>query len=134
MSKEILEMAKDLGVKIQDSQEFLRFKSCKEKMDSDESLVNLRKEFDKIKEDLNEEISKEDSDKEKIKELSDSLRNMYEKINNNKSVSDYDIAKKELDNLVNKVNLIINESAHGKFDQSLFDSCSGSCSTCGGCF
>ncbi len=133
MGNEIIEMAKELGAKIQKSKEFLDFKSFKEKMDSDENLSNMRKEFNNIKENLNKEISQENSDKDKIKDLSNKLRDMYEKINDTKIVCDYEKAKKSLDLLVSNVNNIINESAHGTFNESLLSSCSGSCSTCDGC-
>ncbi len=133
MGNEIIEMAKELGAKIQKSKEFLDFKSFKEKMDSDENLSNMRKEFNNIKENLNKEISQENSDKDKIKDLSNKLRDMYEKINDTKIVCDYEQAKKNLDLLVNNINNIINESAHGTFSESLLSSCNGSCSTCDGC-
>lgn len=133
MENEIIELAKELGAKIQKSKEFLDFKSFKEKMDSDEHLSDMRKEFNSIKESLNKEISKENADQDKIKQLSGNLRNMYEKINDTKIVCEYESAKKNLDLLVSNVNNIINESAHGTFSESFFPSCSGSCSTCDGC-
>lgn len=133
MENEIIELAKELGAKIQKSKEFLDFKSFKEKMDSDEHLSDMRKEFNNIKELLNKEISKENADQDKIKQLSGNLRNMYEKINDTKIVCEYEFAKKNLDLLVSNVNNIINESAHGTFSESFLPSCSGSCSTCDGC-
>ena len=133
MGNEIIEMAKELGVKIQKSKEFLDFKFFKEKMDSDEELSSMRKDFNNIKEDLNKEISKENSDKEKIKDLSNKLRDMYDKINETKIVCEYELAKKNLDLLVANINNIISESAHGSFSESLLNSCNGSCSTCDGC-
>lgn len=133
MKNEIIEMAKELGAKIQKSKEFLDFKFFKEKMDSNEELSSMRKDFNNIKEDLNKEISKENSDKNKIKDLSNKLRDMYEKINETKVVCEYELAKKNLDLLVLNINNIINESAHGSFSESLLNSCNGSCSTCDGC-
>ena len=133
MNKEIMEMAKDLGIKIQKSKEFLDFKLLKEGMDSDEELASIRKEFDSIKNSLNEEISKEDSDRDTIKKLSDELRDAYDKMNSFESVCKYENAKKNLNELVNEVNTVINESAYGKFYQSSFASCNGSCESCEGC-
>ena len=124
MKNEIIEMAKELGAKIQKSKEFLDFKFFKEKMDSNEELSSMRKDFNNIKEDLN---------KNKIKDLSNKLRDMYEKINETKVVCEYELAKKNLDLLVLNINNIINESAHGSFSESLLNSCNGSCSTCDGC-
>lgn len=65
--------------------------------------------------------------------MSDELRDAYDKINNFESVCKYEDAKKNLNVLVNEVNTVINESAYGKFYQSSFASCSGSCESCEGC-
>ena len=133
MNNEIIEQAKSLGVIIQKSKEFNEFKLCKEKMDSDESLNNLRKKFDSYKDELNKEISKELSDKDKIKNLSDDLRNVYEQINSTEVVCKYESSKKDLDDLVSKVNKIISESAYGRSEELSLESCTGMCSTCNGC-
>lgn len=133
MSNEIIEQAKSLGVMIQKSKEFNEFKLSKEKMDSDESLNNLRQKFDSYKDKLNKEISQESSDKEKIKSLSDDLRDIYEQINRTEVVCKYESSKKDLDNLVSKVNKIISESAYGCSEGASFESCTGICSTCSGC-
>jgi len=127
MDNEILDMARDLGLKIQRSKEFSDLKSSKENMDSDNTLQNLREEFDKIKEELNKEISNSESNKQLIKDLSDKLRNTYEQINDSQSVCKYESAKKEIDNLVNEVINVIKSHAYGKFE-----SLAGACSLCSG--
>lgn len=134
MSSEIIEQAKNLGMLIQKSKEFNDFKISKQKMDSDENLNNLRMKFDSCKEELNKEVSKESSDKDKIKKLSDDLRSMYEQINDTEVVCDYESSKKALDELISSVNSIISESAYGRSESSSLGSCTGDCNTCGGCF
>ena len=134
MSSEIIEQAKNLGILIQKSKEFNNFKISKQKMDSDENLNDLKMKFDSCKEELNKEISKESSDKDKIKKLSDDLRSMYEQINDTEVVCDYESSKKALDELISNVNSIISESAYGRSEFSSLGSCTGDCNTCGGCF
>lgn len=133
MNNEILNMARNLGLEIQKSKEFSNLKTSKEKMDSDESLVKLRQEFDSIKENLNKEISDNGSDKQTIKDLSDKLRTTYEQINDSNTVSEYESAKKEIDELVNEVINIIKSHAYGKFESLEYGSCSSCSGDCGNC-
>lgn len=133
MNNEIIEQAKSLCLLIQKSKEFNDFKTSKQKMDSDEDLNGLRMKFDSCKEELNKEISKELSDKEKVKRLSDNLRSIYEQINDTEVVCSYESSKKTLDALVSSINSIISESAYGRSDPSLLGSCTGDCNNCGGC-
>ena len=132
---ELIEIAKELGSKIQESEEFLNFKSAKEKMDSDEVLIDLKKRFDEKKEELNREMAKENSKKEIIKKLSEDLRDFYSQINDSPSMCAFESAKRALDSLVDNIVTIINSSAHGEFPTKNFlSSCSGSCDSCMGCF
>ena len=132
MNSEILEMSKKLGEKIKESDEFLEFKSAKEKMDSDKNLSSLRELFDNKKEELNNEISLEDYDKDKVKNLSDELRNLYEKINETLSVKEFESSKEKLNILIKSINELIYETAYGK-DNPFFSECTGSCDSCAGC-
>lgn len=133
MNKDIINSAKEIGMKIQNSNEFLNMKDSKEKMDSDESLNDLKQKFNSLKDEINKEMCTENSDKDKIKQMSDDLRNLYEQINDHKSVAKYELNKKCMDDLVSKVIEIINDYAYGKSSLAHF-SCLGDCSSCGGCF
>lgn len=133
MNKDIINFAKELGTKIQNSEEFLNMKNSKEKMDSDGSLNNLKQKFNLLKDEINKEMCTENSDKDKIKQMSDDLRNLYEQINDHKLVADYELSKKNMDILVSKVVEIINDYSYGKSNLSSF-SCFGDCSSCGGCY
>lgn len=133
MKKEISDMAKNLGNRIKESDEFKKFKLIKEQMDSDEDLVSLKKLFDDKKEQLNSEISKDDYDRDKVKKISDDLRSIYEKINNVSCVLEHEEAKEKLNTLINEVNSIMYETIYGS--SNIFgDKCDGSCESCTGCF
>ena len=133
MNRDIINSAKELGMQIQNSDEFLSLKNSKEKMDSDESLNNLKQKFNSLKDEINKEMCIENSDRDKIKKMSDDLRSLYEQINDHASVAEYELSKKNMDDLVNKVIEIINEYAYGKFSNSTF-SCFGDCLNCEGCY
>ena len=133
MNSEILKMSKKLGEKIKESDEFSKFKSSKEKMDNDKELLSLRESFDSKKEELNKEISADKYDKDKIKNMSDELRNIYDKINKTPSVIEFEASKEELNILIKNINEIIYESAYGK-DNPFLSSCNGSCDSCMECF
>ena len=133
MNKDIINYAKEIGMKIQNSDEFLNMKNSKEKMDSDESLNNLKQKFNSLKDEINKEMCNENSDRNKIKQMSDDLRTLYEQINDHKSVAEYELNKKIMNDLVSKVIEIINDYSYGKSNLSAY-SCFGDCESCGGCF
>ena len=81
MNKDIIKSAKKIGMQIQSSDEFVNLKNSKEKMDSSQSLMDLKQKFNSLKDEINKEMSVENSDKDKIKQMSDDLRSLYEKIN-----------------------------------------------------
>lgn len=131
MKDKILDMSKKLGNFIRNSEEFKNFKLAKNKMDSDKNLVSLKETFEGKKQELNDEISKDDYDKKKVKTLGDDLRLIYEKINNFPSVSEYESSKEKLDSLISEVNSTIYENVYGS-DYST--KCAGDCDSCSGCY
>ena len=93
MNKDIINYAKEIGMKIQNSNEFLNMKNSKEKMDSDKYLNDLKQKFSSLKDEINKEMCVENSDKDKIKQMSDDLRILYEQINDHASVAEYELNK-----------------------------------------
>ena len=76
------------------------------------------------------------TDEDKMTEYNEQLQDCYKKIMANESMIAYNEAKVALDEIVNKVNLIISmciDGADPKTVEIPDASCSGSCSTCGGC-
>lgn len=133
--EDIIKSAREIGKKIQESNEYIKFGIARQASDDDEELQNLIGEFNLKRMAISNETSKSDKNEEKLQQYNKELRECYDKIMTNEHMTAYNSAKKELDLLVARVTAIIAQSAEGD-DPETTDytpSCSGSCSTCGGC-
>ena len=69
-----------------------------------------------------------------MRTLNEELRAVYARVMANASMSAYNEAKTELDKVTNAIGAILNMAAQGlnpdDYDEH---SCSGNCSSCGGC-
>ncbi len=134
---DILTLAKELGTAIQNDDSFVNFKIREQAVQCDETLQNMIEEFNLKKVSINHEISKEETNQEKIDNLNDEISKLYSDILENENMKLYNEAKQEFENTLKKVNLIINGSAMGQdpntIDTELTNECSGSCSSCSGC-
>ena len=74
-------------------------------------------------------------DKEKIQSLNGDLNTCYETIMKNENMMKFNAAKEGIDALVNKITMIIGLAVEGEdpLTCETESSCTGSCSTCGGC-
>lgn len=128
-------MARDLGKAIQEDERYISYNILKDKADNDEVLQQLIQEFNLARVQLNTEMSKEDKDGDKLQELDQKIKDTYSKIISNENMSAYNEAQDKMNALLSAVNLIITASANGEDPEtcSAVQSCTGSCSTCGGC-
>ncbi len=135
---DIIELARELGRKIQNEDSYLKFQLAKQAADEDEELQRLIDEFNRKRVELNEETSKEESDRdaEKVRELNREFRSVYAKIMTNERMINYNDAKDGFEAITKRISAIIQQSAEGG-DPDTADyvpsSCSGSCASCGGC-
>lgn len=127
---EILELAKELGEAIKNDERCKRVQIAKALNDVDVPLQGLIGEFNLKKIAMNAEFNKQEPDKEKLKELENVMKDLYQKIMENKHMAEYNSAKKELDELISQINSIIQMSVEGEVDAG---GCSGDCSGCQGC-
>lgn len=134
---DIIEMTRQLGVAIQDSEIYKLYATCRENNDKDEELQKLIGEFNLLRMSLSNELSKEEDkkDKEKIQSLNGDLNTCYETIMKNENMMKFNAAKEGIDALVNKITMIIGLAVEGEdpLTCETESSCTGSCSTCGGC-
>ena len=77
---ELVEKARELGVAIQDTDEFTAFIVAKTAADKSEKLQDKLGQFNLKKLDLNRAIIAEEKDNEKIAELNGEVKNLYEAI------------------------------------------------------
>ena len=133
---DIIEMTRELGKAIQADDRYIAYTLAKQANDDDEQLQNLINAFNLKRMQLQMEVGKPDKDNDKIQELNDVIKSSYKTIMDNPKMKVYQAAKEGLDELLNQVNTIISMSANG-MDPDKIDleaaSCTGNCSSCGGC-
>lgn len=133
----ILELTKDLAHEIQMDERFVRMQLAQQAADADEELQKLIGDFNLKRMALATETSKDDDkkDPEKMKQLDEELRTLYAEVMSNENMKAFNAAKVGMDEMMNGVSRILTLAAQG-IDPDSADmeaSCSGNCSSCGGC-
>lgn len=133
---DIIEKARELGKLIQQEESYIALQKAQADADADMDLQNLIGDFNIKRMSINNEASKKDKDSEKLALLNSQMREDYSKIMSNKNMIAYNEAKDAFDMVANRVLAIVQQSAEGADPETAdysTSSCSGSCSTCGGC-
>ena len=133
---DIIEKARELGKLIQQEESYIALQKAQADADADMELQNLIGDFNMKRMSINNEASKKDKDSDKLALLNSQMREDYSKIMSNKNMIAYNEAKDAFDMIANRVLAIVQQSAEGADPQTAdysTSSCSGSCSTCGGC-
>ena len=133
---DIIEMTRELGKAIQADDRYIAYTLAKQANDDDEQLQNLINAFNLKRMQLQMEVGKADKDDDKIAELDEVIKSSYKSIMDNPKMKVYQAAKEGLDELLNQINTIISMSANGMDPDKInldLASCTGNCSTCGGC-
>ena len=132
----IIKSVRELGKAIQADETFKAYIAAKLDADNDEALQNAIGEFNLVKMQISEETQKEDKDEAKLQELNVQLRKCYADIIANEKMQKYNNANQLYSGLINKVYAILELCCNGEDPETCEPeehSCSGSCSTCGGC-
>ena len=133
---DIIEKARELGKLIQKEESYIALQKAQADADADMDLQNLIGDFNMKRMSINNEASKKDKDSDKLALLNSQMREDYSKIMSNKNMIAYNEAKDAFDMVANRVLAIVQQSAEGADPETAdysTSSCSGSCSTCGGC-
>ena len=132
---DIIQQTRELGKLIQKDERYIAYFNAREKNDNDPELQKLISEFNMKRLDLNNEMSKDEKDAEKLKELDNTIKELYGNIMANENMNAFTAAKNEMDSLLSQINNIITMSANGEDPETCVASsgCSGSCSSCSGC-
>ena len=112
-----IDLFKRAAMALQTDPRYLALDQARKLNDNDEELQNMIGEFNLARMDLNNEIGKSERSDARITELNEK-------------------AKKDCENLVNYIDAIINTAMNGGDPMTVQEpsaSCTGSCSTCGGC-
>ena len=128
-------MTRKLGVEIQQQEVFKTYIKAKAANDNDVELQDMIGQFNVIRMQLDQALSSEEKNEEKVKELNTQLRDIYTAIMGRETMMNYNVAKGELDALVNQINAIITLTVNGEdpLTCDISSGCTGSCSSCSGC-
>ena len=132
---DIITMARELGKALQQEETYINWQNAQHVADADTELQQLIGEFNLKRMIINDEAGKKDRDQEKLTQANKEMREVYSKIMSNENMIAYNEAKEAFDKVANRVQAIVQQSIEGT-DPEVADyteSCSGSCSTCGGC-
>lgn len=135
---DVIELTRQLGAAIQQEEVYAEYKKAREANDADEALQGLIGEFNLLRMSLTNELQKQSADQneDKINELNEQLQKIYGEVMANETMMKFNEAKQKMDNLTNQITSIIAMCIEGQDPatcQPPTSSCSGSCSTCGGC-
>lgn len=135
--EKMIELAKSLGKELQQDERYLAFRKASEENDADDPLQNLIGQFNLKRLDIGNEQDKPEPDSERINALNAEMKKIYSEIMSNQHMRDYQAARGEFEQLLDSINRIIAMSAAGQnpddYDPMAEHSCTGNCSSCGGC-
>ena len=126
---EIIEKTKELGKLIQDSEQVKNFNLAKAAYDSDEEVQRLIQEFNLHKMTMMSLTQGEEQDQQRIQEVEERIKAVYEKIMATDKMQKFQAASKAVQELLNQVNGVISFYVTGEEPSD----CTHDCSTCGGC-
>ncbi len=127
--------ARELGRAIQNTPQYTAMKAAEKACDEDASLQELIGDFNLVRMNLTQENAKTEKDDAKVAELNTQLQKVYTDVMGNSHMMDYNIAKQDVEEIMQKINVIMQAAVNGQ-DVDTVDvesSCTGSCSSCSGC-
>ncbi len=132
---EIIDIAREMGKALQETPQYKAYIAAREANDNDETLQNMIQEFNLTKMQISAASQAEVRDTDKIADLSEKLQKLYNEIMMNENMDAYNEAKAGIEGIIRQVNFILEMAANGEDPMTCptESSCSGSCSTCGGC-
>lgn len=130
----VIEAARNLGKILQQDEAYIAYAKALLESEKDEELQNKIGNFNITKMNLDSELSKDEKDDEKVKELNAALRSAYDEIMSNPKMVAFNEAKGAVDTMLSQINTIIMMSVQGADPETCeINSCAGDCSSCGGC-
>lgn len=132
---DVIKLTRELGKAIQETEEYKNFIAASKRNEEDEQLQGYIGEYNIINMNMENAMSGEKRDDEMIKKCNQDMRELYGRIVANESMINYNEAKKALQEMMNKINTIIDMCVAGEDPETCepTSACSGNCSSCGGC-
>ena len=132
---DIIDQVRALALELQKDERYLVLENARRMNDADEELQQQIGECNLARIDLNNEVSKQEKNAERITELNEKIQSIYTDVMNNESMQAYNEAKTEMDNLMQYINAILTTAVNGGDPMTVEEpsSCGGDCSGCSGC-
>lgn len=126
----ILEKARDLGLALSESQEFLRMQSARAVLDSNEAVTSTLQDYQQKQEQLLDLLSGDNPDRLRVAALSRDVETLQEQLLSNPVFSEAMEAQNAFSQLMAQVNREISACIGVQQSEG---GCGGSCSGCSGC-
>ena len=132
---DIIELTRKLGAEIQKQEVYENFMNAKVAADNDADLQEKIGDFNLLKMQLDTERQKEDANKAKIDELNEDIVKLYNEISLHDTMKAYFSAMNDYKALTDKIMNILYMCQNGEDPETCepASSCTGNCSSCGGC-
>ncbi len=126
---EIIEKTKELGALLQASEQVRTYTEAKAAYEQNEAVQKLVKEFNLHKMTMMSLTQKENADHERIAEVEERIKGVYQQIMAQESMKRMQETGKAVDALLSQVNAIISFYVTGEEATG----CNHDCGSCGGC-
>lgn len=134
---DVIAITRQLGKALQEEESYKKMVAAAAANDANAELQEDIEKFNLLRIQLNEEVSKEEPDKDKVDGLQKDLSEIYEKVSADPNMVAFNDARNEFGIILEKVNQIISAAASGDDPETYeihdHSSCGGNCSSCGGC-
>ncbi len=127
---EIIEKARELGQMLSECDEYKALKGAEDLQLADPEAQKLMMEYATTRENLGKRAAAENVTKEDFENIQKEAQEAFEKLMTNENIKRYVDASQNFKTLVDQVNAIIAYFVKGEEQAG---SCSGNCSSCGGC-
>ena len=131
MRNEIINKAQELGTMIAESKERIRMTAASDAMNANEEAVELLRTYNENRKQAADKLRGTKPTPEQIEEFKAYAQAEFEKIADNKLISEYIEASRDFDNMVQQVNAVLSYFITGQ--ESAEGGCSGNCSSCSSC-
>lgn len=133
---DIIEITRQLGAAIQQDERYAKFVAAREANDKDTALAELMSKIQLIQISYQHEAAKENADEGKLKAYDEEFRGVYTEIMQNPNMRNYELARKDIDDMMNYLTgilaLCVNGDDPATCDPTAHDDgCGGDCSCCG---
>lgn len=134
---DVMLKARELGKAIQQSEEYIAMEEARVRSDKNVDLQEKISNFNLKKIALNREVNRDDKNSDKIAQFDREMREAYQLIMETPDMIAYAEAKKKVDEMMQKVQLLLNFTLTGEDPETVVipegSGCSGDCSSCSGC-